>query len=274
MATDTFYDALVTALYAARSHVACVTPYYVPDDVVQHAFVLCARRGVRTEMVMPAVSNHLLADKARRGLLPELAEAGVVFRWFGGMVHGKAMVVDDTVAYVGSPNLDMRSFFLNYEDALLLYYGPPEIAAVRGWIEALAAECPTHARAVQQAAVADRRRGETARAGALRTREPAGRRVDATGKETPIAAEVPSSESSLDWKLVALGTTTVALGISDANGFGLGGGGDVHSPATNVVLVWLNPTLRVVQDAGGHVRAVWGWSGNCFDPGCSEPWPS
>jgi cardiolipin synthase len=142
MATDTFYDALVTALYAARTHVACVTPYYVPDDVVQHAFILCARRGVRTEMVMPAVSNHLLADKARRGLLPELAEAGVVFRWFGGMVHGKAMVVDDIVAYVGSPNLDMRSFFLNYEDALLLY-SPTEIAAVRGWIERLAAECPT-----------------------------------------------------------------------------------------------------------------------------------
>ncbi len=141
MATDTFYDALVTALYAARTHVACVTPYYVPDDVVQHAFVLCARRGVRTELVMPAVSNHLLADKARRGLLPELAEAGVVFRWHDGMVHGKAMVVDETVAYLGSPNLDMRSFFLNYEDALLLY-GPDEIRAVRGWIERLAAECP------------------------------------------------------------------------------------------------------------------------------------
>jgi cardiolipin synthase len=57
------------------------------------------------------------------------------------MVHGKAMVVDDTVAYIGSPNLDMRSFFLNYEDALLLY-GPPEISAVQGWIERLAAECP------------------------------------------------------------------------------------------------------------------------------------
>jgi cardiolipin synthase len=142
MATDTFYDALVTALYAARRHVACVTPYYVPDDVVQHALVLCARRGVRTELVMPAVSNHLLADKARRGLLPELSEAGVVFRWFDGMVHGKAMVVDETVAYLGSPNLDMRSFFLNYEDALLIY-SPAEIRAVRGWIERLAAECPT-----------------------------------------------------------------------------------------------------------------------------------
>ena len=141
MATDTFYDALVTALYSARFHVACVSPYYVPDDVVQHAFVLCARRGVRTELVMPAVSNHLLADMARRGLLPELAEAGVIFHWFKGMVHGKAMVVDSSVAYVGSPNLDMRSFFLNYEDALMLY-SPAEIAAVRAWIERLAGECP------------------------------------------------------------------------------------------------------------------------------------
>jgi len=141
MATDTFYDALVTALYAAQSHVACVTPYYVPDDVVQHAFVLCARRGIRTELVMPAVSNHALADNARRGLLSELAEAGVTFRWHQGMVHGKAMVVDDTVAYIGSPNLDMRSFFLNYEDALFLY-GKEEIGQVRDWIATLSAECP------------------------------------------------------------------------------------------------------------------------------------
>ena len=142
MKTDTFYDALLTALSWARTHVACVTPYYVPDDVVQHAFVLCARRGVRTQLVMPARSNHALADNARRGLLAELSDAGVELHWFDRMVHGKAMVVDDSVAYLGSPNLDMRSFFLNYEDALLLY-SPAEIAAVRGWISALADKCST-----------------------------------------------------------------------------------------------------------------------------------
>jgi len=140
MKTDTFYDALLTALFSARSHVACVTPYYVPDDLVQHAFVLCGRRGVRTQLVMPARSNHSLADNARRGLLAELSEAGVELLWYDRMVHGKAMVVDDTVAYLGSPNLDMRSFFLNYEDALLLY-SPAEIGAVRGWIAALAERC-------------------------------------------------------------------------------------------------------------------------------------
>jgi len=142
MKTDTFYDALLTALDSARVHVACVTPYYVPDDVVQHAFVLCGRRGVRTQLVMPARSNHSLADNARRGLLAELSEAGVELLWYDRMVHGKAMVVDDTVAYLGSPNLDMRSFFLNYEDALFLY-SPAEVAAVRGWITSLADQCST-----------------------------------------------------------------------------------------------------------------------------------
>jgi len=91
--------------------------------------------------VTQATSNHALADNARRGLLAELAEAGVLLRWHQGMVHGKAMVVDDSVAYIGSPNLDMRSFFLNYEDALFLY-GKEEIGQVRDWIATLCAECP------------------------------------------------------------------------------------------------------------------------------------
>jgi cardiolipin synthase len=49
------------------------------------------------------------------------------------------MVVDDTFAYVGSPNFDMRSLFLNYEDALCLY-SKDAIAQVRAFADALAAE--------------------------------------------------------------------------------------------------------------------------------------
>jgi hypothetical protein len=88
---------------------------------------------------------------------------------------------------------------------------------------------------------------------------------EANGKVTPIAAEVPFSLASVGWKLLSLGTTAVALGMY-GGGYGLAGGPDVKSPATNQVLVWMNPTLRLVRDAGGHIRAVWGWSGNCFDP--------
>jgi cardiolipin synthase len=141
MVHDTVYDAVLTAIAVARERIALVTPYYVPDDIVQHALVLAARRGVRTELLVPSKSNHALEDFARRGLLRELTASGVHVKFYPhGMVHAKGMVVDDTFAFVGSPNMDMRSFFLNYEDAVCLY-SAPEIAEVRSWAEALLAEC-------------------------------------------------------------------------------------------------------------------------------------
>jgi cardiolipin synthase len=137
MATDTVYDALLTAIFAARERISLLTPYYVPDDALQHALVLAARRGVLTEVVVPSRSNHGIADMARRAMLRELDAAGVRVRYYPqGMVHAKAMVVDDAFAYIGSPNFDMRSLFLNYEDALFVL-SPGAIGQIRGFIDNL-----------------------------------------------------------------------------------------------------------------------------------------
>jgi cardiolipin synthase len=139
--TDTMYDLFLTGIFEARERVSLVTPYYVPDDALQHALVLSARRGVRTEVVVPSVSNHRVADVARRSLLRELTSAGVHVRYYPrGMVHAKAMVIDASFAYVGSPNFDMRSLFLNYENALCVY-SPEAIGAIRTFIDDLMAEC-------------------------------------------------------------------------------------------------------------------------------------
>jgi cardiolipin synthase len=140
MAADTVYDALLTAIFAARERIVIVTPYFVPDDALEHALVLAVRRGVRADVLVPLRSNHRLADVARRSSLRELAAAGVTFHYHPQMVHAKAMIVDELCAYIGSPNFDMRSLFLNYEDALFLY-SPGAIAAVREFADALFAEC-------------------------------------------------------------------------------------------------------------------------------------
>jgi cardiolipin synthase len=96
---------------------------------------------VRTELVVPARSNHGVADVARRKLVRELSSVGAAVHYYGhGMVHAKAMVVDDAFAYVGSPNFDMRSLFLNYENALCLY-SPGAIGEVRAFIDGLIAQC-------------------------------------------------------------------------------------------------------------------------------------
>jgi cardiolipin synthase A/B len=148
--TDTVYDLFLTGIFEARERVALVTPYYVPDELLQHALVLSARRGVRTEVVVPTVSNHKIADVARRSLLRELIAAGVLVRYYPlGMVHAKAMVIDDTFAYVGSPNFDMRSLFLNYEIALCVY-SSEAIGAIRRFVDGLLAQCDSEGPPVRE----------------------------------------------------------------------------------------------------------------------------
>jgi cardiolipin synthase len=148
MVADTVYDAFLTAIFAAEERIVVVTPYFVPDDALEHALVLASRRGVKIEVVVPLRSNHALADVARRAPLRELRVAGVSVRYHPEMVHAKAMLVDGVCAYIGSPNFDMRSLFLNYEDALFVY-SPGAVAQIRAFVEGLLAECvaePPHER--------------------------------------------------------------------------------------------------------------------------------
>lgn len=155
MTTDTMYDLFLNGIFQALERVALVTPYYVPDEALQHALVLSARRGVKTELLVPAWSNHRVADLARRGFVRELSANGVIVHYYTrGMVHAKAMVIDDHFAYVGSPNFDMRSLFLNYEDALCVY-SPEAIAQVREFIDKLISDCASEPPVFPQQRVAE-----------------------------------------------------------------------------------------------------------------------
>ena len=130
---DTFYGLLLTVLFRAEKSVIAVTPYFVPDDALLTALCLAARRGVRVELVVPARSNHRLADLARARALRDLAAAGGQIRLAAGMVHAKAVVVDDAIALCGSLNLDSRSLFLNFE-LMVAFYDAGDITAVNRWI--------------------------------------------------------------------------------------------------------------------------------------------
>jgi len=137
---DALYDALLVAIGRANTRVRIVTPYSIPDEPLQKALVLATRSGIETSLIMPTRSNHPLTDVARRPFLRELDAAGAhLFGYQPGMVHAKAMVVDDTFAYVGSPNMDVRSLLLNYEDAIFVY-DAPSVAKVDAFIAALLSE--------------------------------------------------------------------------------------------------------------------------------------
>lgn len=134
-ADDTVHTLLLTSCYRARSRILVVTPYLVPDESLLSALCLAARRGVAVDIVMPARSNHRLADIARNRPLRELAAAGAQLWLSSQMVHAKAVVIDDHMAMAGSLNLDSRSLFLNYE-LMVGFYSPDDIARLAAWIQA------------------------------------------------------------------------------------------------------------------------------------------
>ena len=119
---DTFHDALLTAIMDARDRIWMVTPYFVPDDSLLKALALKARSGCDVRILVPMRSNHPVADLARGPALREICAAGAtLYAYPRIMVHAKAMVFDTTLAITGSPNLDMRSIYLNFEIALFHY---------------------------------------------------------------------------------------------------------------------------------------------------------
>lgn len=131
-ADDTVHALLVAAAYHAEQRIVAVTPYFVPDDALLDAWCLACRRGVQVRLLVPARSNHRLADWARARALRELAQAGAEVWLAPGMVHAKAVVIDDVLALSGSLNLDARSLFLNYE-VMTAFYGPDEVRWLAGW---------------------------------------------------------------------------------------------------------------------------------------------
>ena len=136
--TDAFSRLVLAALRLARERVCVVSPYYVPDSPLQAALIAAAHTGVRVELLLPMRSNHPSADWARRPFLRELIREGViVLGYTAGMVHAKAAVVDSSMAWVSSANLDMRSITYNFELAAVVY-DAEQAAVLLGWYESLA----------------------------------------------------------------------------------------------------------------------------------------
>jgi cardiolipin synthase len=138
---DPLYEGIVAMIQQAEKNLWIVTPYFIPDEVILRSLIVKARAGCAVTLIVPAKSNHPVADFARRNFTRELVKAGGrVFLYRRGMLHAKAVVCDNRVALIGSPNCDLRSLFVNFEIGVLIYT-EKEIVAIRAWIGDLLKEC-------------------------------------------------------------------------------------------------------------------------------------
>jgi phosphatidylserine/phosphatidylglycerophosphate/cardiolipin synthase-like enzyme len=79
-------------------------------------------RGIDVTLVVPLQMDQLLVHLAQRSYYDELLGSGVrICRYGRRFLHAKHVTIDDRIAWIGSSNLDVRSFALNAEIVVLLY---------------------------------------------------------------------------------------------------------------------------------------------------------
>ena len=112
----------LAALATARRRAWIETPYLIPDEALESALRVAELRAVDVQVIVPRVGDSRIVSMASHTYCDALGKAGIkVFEYGPSMLHAKTMVIDDTVAVVGTANLDNRSFRLNFEVAAAFY---------------------------------------------------------------------------------------------------------------------------------------------------------
>ena len=110
------------AIASARKCVWIQTPYFIPTEGLLHALQIAALGKVDVRIMLPRRSDSDMLRWASFSYIQECLRAGIKVYLFGkGMLHSKAIIVDDNFATVGSTNFDFRSFEHNFEANMLIY---------------------------------------------------------------------------------------------------------------------------------------------------------
>lgn len=110
-----------TLLTLAKREVVLSTPYFVPNATVLDALCAASIRGVDVTMIVPKRNDSWIVAAASRSYYRRLLHHGVkIFEFRDGLLHSKTLTIDRALSLVGSTNLDLRSFDLDYENDILL----------------------------------------------------------------------------------------------------------------------------------------------------------
>ena len=118
-------DVFLQMISGARRFLYITTPYFIPDGSVMRALCIAGDGGVDVRLMLPGKPDHWYADCVAESYFGELLKHGVkVYRYTPGFLHGKSIMVDREAAFVGSANMDYRSFELDYECGVMVYSAP------------------------------------------------------------------------------------------------------------------------------------------------------
>ncbi|WP_207910938.1 cardiolipin synthase [Paenibacillus albiflavus] len=107
---------------SAEKSIWVATPYFIPDDDIFTALRVAAMSGIDVKILFPKKPDKWLPYLASHSYFPGLVDSGVnIYEYERGFMHSKILIVDGVMASIGTANMDMRSFHLNFEVNAFLY---------------------------------------------------------------------------------------------------------------------------------------------------------
>lgn len=115
-------NSIIQAIALAEKEVLITTPYFIPTEQILSMLKIAARSQVTVKLIVPERTNSWLVRMASRALYLDLLRAGVeIYHYQKGLIHAKTSVYDRSLSMIGTANMDIRSFDLNFEVNAIMY---------------------------------------------------------------------------------------------------------------------------------------------------------
>lgn len=115
-------DGYLKMIFLAKEYIYIQTPYFIPDVSFLDALRIACLSGVDVRIMIPNKPDHMFVYWATISNVGKLLKAGAkVYIYENGFIHSKQIVVDDELSTVGTANIDVRSFKLNFEINAFIY---------------------------------------------------------------------------------------------------------------------------------------------------------
>jgi cardiolipin synthase len=110
-------------IMSAEEKLYMQSPFFIPDESIMEALKAAALAGVDVQLMFtPRGSTYQIPYRAAHTYFKDIAEAGAkVYLYEAGYFHPKTLNVDNAVISIGTANMDIRSFNLNYEACAVIY---------------------------------------------------------------------------------------------------------------------------------------------------------
>jgi cardiolipin synthase len=110
----------IEIINSSRKRLWIANPYIVPPQGILDALFIAVIRGVDVRIIIPEKSDNGFVALAMEVYVERLIKAGVrVYKYLKGMLHQKVILLDDTLAVIGSSNIDFRSMYINFENSIV-----------------------------------------------------------------------------------------------------------------------------------------------------------